>query len=124
MTSTWFHIAALAIAFLLVFASGYRMSRIGKPYPTGIFTAHKLASLVVLAFLVLSVRSVNGGSYPTVLEWTVLTLAVFAMLATMSTGGFVSAPGRSSQGLAGRLHRVTPYLAVLLAATSLVIWWD
>lgn len=97
---------------LMIFLSGLRVSRSGKPYPVFGFTVHKLAAL---AGLVLLVRTAWTARPLELLAWALLIAAGLAFLALIITGGLLSLE-RPMPALLKRFHHIAPYLAALSAA--------
>lgn len=97
---------------LAVFAAGYVLSRAGKPYPTLLFTVHKLAALGALVLLGLAAAQwlrIHPQGAP---QAAALAAAAVCFLALIVTGGLISGL-QIVPVLVRRVHAVLPYLGVL-----------
>lgn len=102
----------IAAAFMIVFVLGFLLSRSGKPYPMAALTLHKLVSLAILIFLVVTIlreARINGLS-PLLLTAVLLTAVFF--LAAIATGGMLSME-KPMPEFVTILHRWLPWLALL-----------
>jgi hypothetical protein len=97
---------------LMIFLSGLRVSRSGKPYPVFGFTVHKLAALGGL-FILVRTAWLSRPLEP--LEWTLLAAAGLFFAALIITGGLLSLERPMPSILKG-FHHAAPYLAALSAA--------
>ena len=100
-----------------VFLLGFRLTRTGKPYSGLILTVHKLAALVILALLV--VRAARTAPLDAVVWIASLSGAVFFVVAIIS-GGLLSTDKTLPRAVKA-LHRVSPFLALLAAAGTLIL---
>lgn len=113
-------IAVIAIAFVVIFLLGFRLTRSGKPYSTLILTIHKLLALAVLVILALLViRAARTASLDAAVWIASLTGAV-CFLAAIISGGLLSTD-KTLPPAVKALHRVSPFLALLLAAITLIL---
>lgn len=103
----------LAVATAVVFASGFLLTRAGRPYSTGLLTAHKLIDLAGIVFVaVMAIGAIRAGHSAT-LDWALVIAALVVVLATLATGGMASA----SENVATWIllaHRVLPWPLLLL----------
>jgi hypothetical protein len=69
----------IGIVFILIFLTGFLLSRIGRPYSNGTLTVHKLLGLAALALFVLTaIRILRTGIQNTeLIPGVVLTVLVF-----------------------------------------------
>ena len=108
--------------------TGYRLSRLGKPYNGLVFNIHKLVGLAAGIFLIVTV--VNAHKVSPIQPSAILVIAVTALifLLLVTAGGLLSilAEGGlgsiqvSMQTLISWAHKIFPYLAV--AATGIVLY--
>jgi hypothetical protein len=108
-----------AILFLVVFASGYWMSRAGRPYNGLLFNAHKLIALGALIYLGVLANQVRQAAGFAPLQVAVVAIAAAAFIATIAAGGLVSI--EKPLPAAQNLHKLLPYLALLSSAGALYI---
>lgn len=114
--------AVTAFGLLVVFGSGYRLSRAGAPYSGLLLSAHKLIAVGVLAFLVtVTLQAQRSAGLPW-WSWLAAGLAGAAFLGAIATGGWLSAAGKPP-GLVRLLHRVLPWFAALGCAVVLALLW-
>jgi hypothetical protein len=110
----------IGLCFVVVFASGARLRRNGRPYGTIPFTLHKLAALsavVVLAVAVLQTsRMVDLGAAPLVAA----VAGGVLFLATMASGGAMSIPNRTTPQTVALAHRLSSF--VTTAACVALLW--
>jgi hypothetical protein len=102
------------VFFLVIFISGFSLSRSGKPYSGIVFTLHKLIALafvVAIAFTLYRTASLGAGEIIAAAAAGVFFLGLFI------TGGLVSIDKQMPQILL-RLHHLLPYLAVLSTAAA------
>jgi hypothetical protein len=97
---------------LMIFLSGLRVSRSGKPYPVFGFTVHKLAGLAGLFVLV---RTAWTARPLEPLAGALLAAAGLFFLSLIITGGLLSLERPIPSILKG-FHHAAPYLAALSAA--------
>lgn len=107
----------LAVAAAVVFATGFLMTRAGRPYGAAMLTIHKLVDLAVVVFIVVRAVAVMRGPGLEGLDWLLLVAALLVVVATFATGGIVSASDSPAAWLV-TAHRLLPWpLLLLLAAT-------
>ena len=105
------------------------MSRLGKPYQTGIFTVHKLIGLAMGVFLMITVARVNKIAPLTGLEISLLVVTVMIFVGLVVAGGLLSIAAAGGLCNAspvlltalGLVHKIFPYLAVIL--TGFMLSW-
>ncbi|MFN2217924.1 MAG: hypothetical protein ACK2UA_04920 [Anaerolineae bacterium] len=114
--TTW--LVTTGLLFLLKLAAGYWLSRSGKPYNVGISTIHKIISLLAIASIALTVRSLRQGAGLTGAQIAALVVAGLLFLTAIGTGGVLSMD-RPAPTIVSLVHKVTPYLA--LASTAVTI---
>lgn len=108
-----------AIAFLVVFATGYGMNWAGRPYNGLLFNAHKLLALGVLIYLGVAANQERQAAGLAPLQVAVVAIMAVAFIATIATGGLVSI--EKPFPVAQTLHKLLPYLALLLSAGALYV---
>lgn len=106
--------------FLLIFVTGFWLSRSGRPYGVLLLTVHKLLSVGAVVFLTVVIvrvnRSVGLGSR----EWIVAIVTGLLFLGTIATGGLLSAT-KPMPELVHRLHQVAPFLTLVSMAATLYL---
>lgn len=114
---------------LFLFASGFWLSRSGRPYSSGLFTIHKLIGLAAGVFLILIVARDGrlAALRPVEIAALVVTILIFAGL--VIAGGLLGAiDGGSLPNLSPTVfkavHHILPYLAVLSTAATITLLWS
>ena len=115
----WFRVAAVVVGFLIVFITGFLLSRSGSPYGSALLNVHKLVAVGLLVFVVWSTFATNKAAPLGGLEWVVVSLAILVFIAIIASGGVVSAM-ESPPAAVGLLHKVAPYASLLLTAAWMV----
>lgn len=105
----------VGLLFVFIFGFGFVLSRAGKPYPVVLFTLHKLLTLGTVVILVLSINKIAQVSPLNQTQVLALVVTSVLFLATIATGGVVSAAS-SVPLIVRRLHHFVPYLALLSSA--------
>jgi len=100
------------IVFLLTLASGFWLSRSGKPLKTGIFTLHKLIALV--AVVVTALQIYNALKILDVAPIMIALIVVIGLcvVALFATGALMSADRPGYRSLL-TIHNLAPLLAVI-----------
>jgi hypothetical protein len=120
MGATELRIVGSGLFFLLIFLSGFWLSRTGKPYSTIIFTIHKLIGLAAGVFLVLTVYRIHQVAPLGPVEITAIVITVLFFAGTVTAGGLLSID-RPMPAAILTLHQITPYLTVLSTAVTLYL---
>jgi hypothetical protein len=108
------------ILFLLIFLSGFWLSRSGRPYPAILFTGHKLVALGGLIFLAVTVFKVHQSAPLQTIQIIGAALAAGCFIAAIVTGGLLSLDKAMPLFLL-RVHQTIPYLTVVSAGATLYL---
>jgi hypothetical protein len=100
------------LCFVVVFLSGFRLHKLGKPYRTLLLTIHKLVPIALLVYLGLSLRLMTPFS---ILTWLAIFFALFCFLVMVATGGWISA-AKETPKVVLVIHKVAPYLTILASS--------
>ncbi len=106
--------------FLLIFLSGFWLSRNGKPYNGILFNIHKLIALGAMIFLVVVVYQDSQADPFQAVQVIAMIIATVFLLALFVTGGLLSARS-ANPPIILRLHQIIPYLAVIFTAAALYL---
>jgi ABC-type multidrug transport system permease subunit len=106
--------------FVLIFLSGFWVSRAGSPPPGLRLNVHKLIALATAVFLIITVRRAGKGQSFTGTETAAIVVTGLVFLVTGITGGLASID-KPLPRLITTLHRVLPYLTLLSTAASLYL---
>ena len=108
------------LIFVVIFASGYWLSRAGKPYNVIVLTVHKLISLAAVVFLVIFMIQSNRVAALSAMELVAGVATGLFLLGLMVTGGLLSVD-KQMPPVVLRLHQIAPYLTVAAAAVALYL---
>ena len=113
-------VAVTGLLFLLKLATGYWLSRRGKPYNVGISTLHKIISLLVIASIALTVRYLRRGAGLSGAQVGALVVSGVLFLVAIGTGGVLSMV-RPAPAIVSIAHKVAPYLALVSTAVTIYL---
>jgi hypothetical protein len=115
-------VAGEGVLFLVIFLSGFLLSRSCAPYSSAILTVHKLITLAALVILGITVRQMNQAASLNALELGAVVVTGLLFLGTIATGGLLST-GKSLPAVVLRVHEVIPYVTTLATAAALVLFF-
>lgn len=120
MNSNLWRIVGTVVLFILIFLTGFLLTRSGKPYNGALFSVHKLITLAAVVFLVVMVIQVNKaiGLGTTALAAVIVTGLLF--LVTIISGGLVSAL-KTAPTVVLLIHRIAPFLTAISTAATLFL---
>jgi hypothetical protein len=115
--------------FLLIFLSGFWLSRTGRPHNTVVFNIHKLIGLAAGIFLIFIVYQAKKSFSLSPIQVTAILFTILIFIINVAAGGLVGIDGTGglsnlSQGIRSVFqitHRVLPYLAVLSTGMTLYL---
>jgi hypothetical protein len=116
--NTTARLAVTGLLFLLKLATGYWLSRKGRPYNVGISTLHKIISLLVIASIALTVRYLRQGVGLSGAQVSALVVSGVLFLVAIGTGGVLSMD-RPAPAIVSIAHKVAPYLALVSSVASI-----
>lgn len=108
-------VAGAGLSAILVFVSGFWLSRSGKPYNGVVLTIHKLISLVAAFLLGTTIYQANRVPALQPVELSAVVVAGLAFLVTVISGGLLSTD-KALPGIVLTMHKITPFLTVLSTA--------
>ncbi len=122
-------IIATGLLFLLIFLSGYWLSKMGKPYGSFPFTIHKLIGLAAGIFLTVTVVRRNQAAPIDSLAVTIISVTVIIFILTVAAGGILSADDNGSLSSLSQsirtaislMHKIFPYLVVFSTVATLYL---
>ncbi len=120
MTTNHLRILYTVVFFLLIFLSGFWLSRGGRPYGVLLLTVHKLLSLAVVVFLTVIIVRINRSSGLDSLELIAAVVTGLLFLGTIATGGLLSM-AKPMPDLVHHLHKITPFLTLISTAITLYL---
>jgi len=129
MNTTLLKYIVTGLLLILIFASGFWLSRSGKPYSALIFNIHKLIALAAAGLLIVTIvragrvvplRSIEiAGIVITALFFVGLVVAG-GLLSVFDGGGMANASQAVQAGIKV-VHHVLPYLAALSTIGSMYL---
>lgn len=120
MDTTQLGIVGAGSFFLLIFLSGFWLSKSGKPFNAIILTIHKLLPLAAVALLAIVMYQVNQVTALSAIEWIAGLVTGLFFLGTGVTGGLLSIDKPMPTAVL-RVHQITPFLIVLFTAVTLYL---
>ena len=120
MSTSQLWIVGAVLFCLLVFLSGFGLSRSGKPYNQVILTLHKLVSLAGAILLIIILYRTSRVAPLNAAELAAGVVTGLFILGLFVTGGLLSID-KPMPAVVSRLHHLTPYLAVLSTAVTLYL---
>lgn len=106
--------------FLLIFASGFWLSRSGKPYGMALFTVHKLIALAAMIYLGWTAYQAHQVAPLSPLQIAALAATLTCAVAMFVTGGLLSIE-KAMPPVVLLVHKVFPYLTLLSAGAALFL---
>lgn len=82
---------ALAVAAVVVLASGVWLTRAGRPHSGLLLNVHKLVDLAAVVVIGVAAYQAHRAAPLSAMEWSVLAAAAFFVIAAFASGGVVSA---------------------------------
>jgi hypothetical protein len=106
--------------YLLIFVSGFWLTRSGKPYNAIVLTIHKLISVAAIVYLVITMVRADKVTQLGAGELVAGVVTGLFFLGTIVTGGLLSVD-KPMPAVVLWLHRITPFLTVLSTAVTLYL---
>ena len=102
------------VVFLLTLASGFWLSRSGKPLNTAVFTAHKLIALgAVIAMAVQTYNALSNAEAQAIFIAPILMIGL-CVAALFASGALMSVNvNKSNYGAFHTVHRIATALAII-----------
>jgi len=120
MSTSQLWILGAVCFYLLVFVSGFWLSRSGKPYNQVILTLHKLVALAGAILLVIVLYRASRVATLSAAELAAGVVTGLFILGLFVTGALLSID-KPMPAIVSRLHHITPYLAVLSTVVALYL---
>jgi hypothetical protein len=108
----------VALCFVVIGASGYWLTHLGRPYSVLILTAHKLISVGAFVLLVIATVQAHKAASLGTAGFVSAVIAGLCFLVLIATGGMLSS-NMTVPAIGRRLHHIAPYLTVLSSAVTL-----
>jgi hypothetical protein len=120
MSTGQLRLAGAGLFFLVIFASGFWLSRSGKPYNGILFNVHKLIALGALVLFVMTLYRTNQADALRVAELIAALVTGLLALTLLVTGG-LSSIEKPMPEFVVTLHHIAPYLAVISTGVTLFL---
>jgi len=115
-----FNFIAPGIVFLLTLASGFWLSRSGRPLNTAIFTVHKLVALgAVVATAIQTYNALQSAETQAILIALIILIGLCAV-ALFVTGALMSTE-KPARNVLLTIHKVAPFLALVAGAATIYL---
>ncbi len=106
--------------FLLIFLTGFWLSRGGRPYGVLLLTVHKLVSVGAVVFLAIVLVRINRAVGLNTIEVLAAVITGGLFLGTIATGGLLSA-AKPIPAMVHLLHKTMPFLTLLATGATLFL---
>ena len=120
MDNTLIQLTVIALLFIIIFASGYRLNKTEKPYNTITFNIHKLIGLAVIAYLIVKIYNINRVSDLSLVEWIICVITGILFIVAIVSGGLLSIEKSVSEAIK-KMHKAISFLTVLSTALTLYL---
>jgi hypothetical protein len=117
MTTVQIRLIETGIFLLLMFLSGFWLSRGGKPYPGGKFNLHKFIGLGTGVFLIVLVYRAHQAAPLSAAQVTAVVITALLFILNVIAGGLVSL-SKPMPGAVKLIHKVFPYLCAIAAGMT------
>jgi len=114
MNTGLLRVVVVAIGLATLLGTGYGLRRRGKPYGSILLSAHKLVSVAGLAYVIWSAIAASKVAALTSVAWSLTSLTALSLVILIGTGGVLSALASPPRAIRW-LHKVVPYVSILLA---------
>jgi hypothetical protein len=113
-------VVGVGALYLLIFVSGFWLTRAGRPYNVLVVTVHKLISVAAVVFLGVVVYQTNRMAALNATEIISGAITGLFFIGTIATGALLTAE-KPMPAVVLWLHRITPFLTVLFTAATLYL---
>ena len=111
---------SMALLFVIIFLSGYWLSRERKPYSMLLLTIHKLIAVgAFVALIITTVRANRAGELRAASISAGIVTGVF-FLSLIATGGLLSSEVETP-AFVSTVHHLAPYLTLLATVITLYL---
>ena len=110
-------IVVTVVFFVLIFISGYWLNKNEKPFNAVVLTVHKLLTLVLIVYLVVTVLGINKLAPLSRVELTACVLSALLLFGALASGGILSAI-KTMPEFVRMLHKLLPALTFLSTAVT------
>jgi hypothetical protein len=112
-------IIGLGVLFTIVFLSGFRLYRSGRPINTVVLTLHKLIALGALILIGVTIHQVNQVTALSSAAWIATALTGVLFITTIITGGLLSLAQPVTT--VAIVHKIGPFATVIGVIVSMFL---
>jgi hypothetical protein len=105
---------------LVIFLSGYWLTRAGKPYSVILLTLHKLTAVAAFVLLVIALVRANRADALGAAALGAGVVAGVFFVGLIATGGLLSSD-LETPAFVRTLHHIAPYLTLVSSAVTLYL---
>ena len=120
MSTNQVRIAGTGVLYLLIFVSGIRLTRSGKPYSAVLLAIHKLISLAAVAWLVVTMVQTHQVIHLGSMAVAAGVVTGLFFVGTIASGGLLSTD-RPMPAAIRAAHRINSALTVLSTAVTFLL---
>jgi hypothetical protein len=120
MSASVSRIVVTGLLFLFTLASGVWLGSAGKPYPTGIFSIHKLIALGAVISTVVTINHLRTGVDVKAVVVGAIVVTGLLFLALFVSGAVLSI-GKPNHVAILTIHRIAPLLVVISTAMTMYL---
>jgi hypothetical protein len=113
-------VVGTGLLYLLIFLSGFWLSRSGAPYSTIILTIHKLITLTAIIFFARIIYQIHQAGRLSAIEVIMVVVTGLLLVGTIISGGLLSTNKPMPVAIL-TMHQITPFLTVLSTAVMLYV---
>jgi hypothetical protein len=106
--------------FLFILASGFWVSRSGKPYGVGILAIHKLIGVALGVYLIRMVYLTHKAEALSATMVIAVVVSVLLFAGMVATGGLISTE-KEMPVIVNLVHRILPYLTVVSTGVTIYL---
>lgn len=120
MSTDQVRIIGVALVLVVIFASGFWLSRAGRPINSLLLNIHKLIALGVAVYLAVTAYRMHQAASLSATELAVVVVTGVLFLASGVIGGLVSLE-KPPPDILVRLHLILPILTAVSTAATLFL---
>ncbi len=123
MSSIQLQAAGAGVFLVIIFLSGYWLSRSGKPYSGVRLNIHKLIALAAVVLFVIMLIGMNRVAALSPAELLTSVITGLLVIGLFLTGALLTI-AKPMPAVVLRLHHVMPYLALLATAAAFFLLYS
>lgn len=120
MSTNMMRVLGTGLSFFFIFGSGIWLSLSGRPLNGGIFAIHKIVSLGVGIFLIITMYKLNQAAPLGMTTWIAIVVTGLCFLGLVVSGSLLSFD-KSMTVTILRVHQILPILTLVSTAICLYL---